>query len=219
MNRLLHRPLVYCLLELLIMWMGLGTDQVKYWQHKGIHIALHILRMLLSKKVFFIVILQGGNQSLVMSNNVLKFTQYVLGSVFDPRSSSYKSGLHSLPVFMGCIEIFFFSSILPPCYIAYHITPWPHCSSRGLLSPVLLSCIDKPFSFSGYSPNLSTVSLLSLAKEGFQPIKWHLPKLFFGYSAESQLPHFTGFLFTHTHSSPSLCCWDLLGRGLRTPNH
>ena len=59
--------------------------------------------------------------------------------------------------------------------------------------------------------------LLALGGGGVQPTSWHLPKLFLGCSAESQLPPLISFLFIQTHGSPSLCCWDLAGRGLRAP--
>lgn len=44
-----------------------------------------------------------------------------------------------------------------------------------------------------------------------KPTSWHLPKLFFDCSTESQLPHFISFLFIQTHGLTSLCCWGLVG--------
>lgn len=106
-------------------------------------------------------------------NNVLEITQYVLGvSVFEPRPSNYKSGLHSLPVFIGCIERFFSQAF-------YHLVTWlPHYHTAtwqltGPPSPVVLSCVDKPSSFSGNSPNLTAPFLLILfypwQKKGSSP--------------------------------------------------
>ena len=46
---------------------------------------------------------------------------------------------------------------------------------------------------------------------GSKPTSWHLPKLFFDCSTESQLPHFISFLFIQTHGLTPLCCWGLVG--------